>query len=64
MVEDTKKATVSVKAAPAPTLAPAGESGDPAVHKLLADLETARRNNDADGVKAAQAALLTLGFSS
>jgi hypothetical protein len=47
----------------APTLAPASESGDPAVHKLLADLETARSNGDADAVKAAQAALAELGFA-
>jgi hypothetical protein len=45
------------------TLLPAGESGDPAVHKLLADLETARSNNDADGVKAARDALADLGYS-
>jgi hypothetical protein len=44
-------------------LSPAGESGDPAVHKLLADLETARSNGDADAIKAAQTALAELGFS-
>jgi hypothetical protein len=63
---DQKTSYTSSKAAPAPSpppLAPAGESGDPAVHKLLADLETARSNGDADGVKVAQAALAELGFS-
>jgi hypothetical protein len=65
---DQKTSSTSSRASTTPValpvgLAPAGESGDPAVHKLLADLETARSNNDADGMKIAQAALADLGFS-
>lgn len=43
--------------------APAAESGDPAVHKALADLQTARLNGDDDGVKAAVKALADLGVA-
>jgi hypothetical protein len=53
----------SAAAAPKVSLAPAGESGDPAVHQLLAELETARSNGDQDGVKAAVDALAGLGVS-
>jgi hypothetical protein len=42
--------------------APASESGDPAVHQLLAEMDTARRNDDEDGVKAAQDRLAELGY--
>jgi hypothetical protein len=57
-------ASASESKAPAKaTLAPAGESGDPAVHKLLADLETARSNGDGDGVADAKKHLADLGFS-
>lgn len=65
MPESKQSITAAAKAAApsAAPLGPASESGDPAVHKLLADLDIARRNDDADGVKAAQQALADLGFS-
>lgn len=62
---DPKKSDAPAKeaaAAPKASLAPAAESGDPAVHQLLAELETARSNDAADGVKAAVDALAELGF--
>ena len=43
------------------TPTPAAESGDPAVHKLLADLQTARLNDDKDGAADAVKALADLG---
>jgi hypothetical protein len=57
------KAADKPAAAPKASLAPAGESGDPEVHRLLAELETARSNGDQDGVKAAVDALADLGVS-
>jgi hypothetical protein len=51
------------EAAPASgKLARASESGDPAVHALLAQLETARSNDDDDQVKAVTKKLAELGF--
>ena len=47
---------------PAPVLAPASESGDPAVHQLLAARQTAEMNGSDEGVKAATDALAKLGF--
>ena len=38
-------------ASPAAPKMPAGESSDPAVHKLLADRQTAQLNDDQDAVK-------------
>ena len=64
MVDDKKTAPPELKAEPkvaAVKLAPAGESGDPAVHQLLAELETARSNGDDAGVTAAKTALADLG---
>jgi hypothetical protein len=64
MADDTRKSSSSSShASPKASLAPAAESGDPSVHKLLADLETARSNGDGDGVKAAVDALAELGYS-
>jgi hypothetical protein len=59
------KKTETTAAAPAPAsgkLARASESGDPAVHALLAQLETARSNDDDDQVKAVTKELADLGF--
>lgn len=42
---------------------PAAESSDPAVHQLLAELETARQNGNDEGVKAAERALSELGYT-
>jgi hypothetical protein len=47
--------------APEPVLGSAAESGDPAVHQLLAARDIAERNGDADAVKAADKALAGLG---
>lgn len=42
--------------------ASAAESSDPAVHKLLADRQTAEMNGDVDGVKAVDDQLAELGY--
>jgi hypothetical protein len=47
--------------APEPALGSAAESGDPAVHQLLAARDIADRNGDSEAVKAATAALAGLG---
>jgi hypothetical protein len=47
---------------PAPALAKASESGDPAVHQILAEIEVARRNEDPDALKDAEKRLADLGF--
>ena len=47
--------------APEPVLGPAAESGDPAVHQLLAARDIADRNGDEKAAKAATAALAELG---
>jgi hypothetical protein len=41
----------------------ASESGDPAVHQLLADAYIARQNGDDDKAEAAEAALRELGYA-
>lgn len=57
-------ASAPTKAAPVkPELTPAGESGNPAVHQLLAELETHRSNGDLDEVQDIVDYLATLGFS-
>jgi hypothetical protein len=48
---------------PPAVLGDAGASTNPLVHKALADLETAERNDDKDAVKAAKAQLAELGVS-
>jgi hypothetical protein len=63
MREATVPEVKKTEAAPASgKLARASESGDPAVHALLAQLETARSNDDADQVKAVTKKLAELGF--
>jgi hypothetical protein len=66
---DPKKSDTSTstppKTAAATTSAPRGrasESGDPAVHKLLADRQTAVLNGNSDAVKAVDDQLADLGF--
>jgi hypothetical protein len=54
------------KAAPAPAkpdLIPAGSATDPAVHQLLAELETARANGADDDVQDLIGYLADLGYS-
>jgi hypothetical protein len=61
-VPEEKKPAAKPSAAPTPALARASESGDPAVHQLLAELQTARSNSDAAAVKAATERLAALGY--
>ena len=48
--------------APKAKLARASESGDPAVHALLAHLQTARANGDDEQVEALTKQLADLGY--
>jgi hypothetical protein len=50
------------KTEPAPALASAAASGDPAVHQLIAEADIARQNGDEDGVQAALVELKALGY--
>ena len=59
---DQKPPTPAAPAAPRGKLAPAAESGDPAVHQLLADIQTARLNGDDAAVKDLTKKLADLGF--
>lgn len=68
MPETKPVAKVEPKAAPMSEpppagLAPAGESSNPAVHQLLAELETHRVNGDVDEVQDIVAYLAELGYS-
>lgn len=64
MADQQKTATSSTAASAAPTgsKAPAAESGDPAVHKLLADIQTAQLNGDSDAEKNLRKELADLGY--
>jgi hypothetical protein len=46
-----------------PELTPAGSATDPSVHKLLADLQTARANGNDDDAQDIVDYLATLGYS-
>jgi hypothetical protein len=61
---EEKKAVVKPPpvAAPAPALGRASESGDPAVHQVLAEMDIARRNEDDEQVKTLTERLAKLGF--
>lgn len=59
MAETAKKS--DPKPAPAP-LARASEATDPAVHHLLAEIQTAQMNDDADAVAALTGRLTDLGY--
>jgi hypothetical protein len=61
-VPESKKTTEPAPAPAKVSLAPAGESGDPAVHQVLAELQSARSNDDADAVKAWTEKLADLGY--
>jgi hypothetical protein len=50
------------KAAAAKPLQSAAASGDPAVHQLLAERQTAQMNEDADAVRDVDKRLADLGF--
>lgn len=57
-----EKRSVGTRKAPARDLAPAAESGDPAVHQLIAEMDILRQNGDDDAVKAKQGELAELGY--
>lgn len=68
-MNDTRKPVEAATAAPGekrsasrPPLAKASESSDPAVHKLLADIQTAQMNGNDEQADAARTALAELGF--
>jgi hypothetical protein len=61
---DTKstEAKPAAGAAPRARLTPAAESSDPAVHRLLAEIQTAQMNDDKDAEKSAREDLRALGY--
>jgi hypothetical protein len=61
-VADAKSESKPESKAAAGKLAPAAASGDPEVHALLAELETAKSNDDDDAVQAVTKKLADLGF--
>lgn len=62
--EKTAESKVAPKAEPAKSgLTPAGESSNPAVHQLLAELQTHQANGDVDDAQDIVAYLAELGYS-
>lgn len=61
-MEDKRQTTITKPVPSAPVLAPASESGDPAVHQLIAEMDIARRNGDDARVESLTARLADLGF--
>lgn len=68
MAETSKSETKPAETKPAAgavsrvDLAPAAESSDPAVHQLLAEIQTAQMNDDKDAEKNAREDLRALGY--
>ena len=65
MAEQTKPTprAKAPKPEPAPrVLLPASESSDPAVHQVLAQIQTAQANHNAEAVERLTQALAQLGF--
>jgi len=58
----TSNAPASTKAPAKSSLQPASESGDPAVHQLLAEMQTHRMNGDDAKVKDVERRLAELGY--
>jgi hypothetical protein len=56
------RATTKAEPKPTPTLARASESSDPAVHQILAEIQTAVSNGNADAEAAARKRLADLGY--
>jgi hypothetical protein len=56
------KAASSKASTPKRSLLPSSESSDPAVHQVLAEIQTARANNSADEVRRLTQRLADLGF--
>ena len=62
---DQQKTGTTTTAAPAASTgakAPAAESGDPAVHQLLAEIQTAQSNGDDNAEKDLRKQLAELGY--
>lgn len=62
MAESTRKPAESTPAAAKKPLARASESGDPEVHRIMAEMETARSNGNQEQVKALTDQLNELGY--
>lgn len=62
MAEEKKVSPTKASAKAARMLAPASESSDPAVHQVLAEIQTAQANNNADEVERLTQRLADLGF--
>lgn len=65
MAEDKKTEPSTRKPAPvspAAALLPAAQSSDPAVHQVLAEIQTARANGDDDQATALTKRLAELGY--
>lgn len=62
VMADTQSKTTSSASTSRSKLSPASESGDPAVHQLLAEMDIANRNGDKEGVEAAKSKLAELGY--
>lgn len=58
---DTKPAAAA-PSAPKGKLASAAEAGDPEVHRLLAEIQTAQSNGDENGEKNLRKQLADLGY--
>lgn len=56
------KRVAPAEAVPAPALARASESTDPAVHQVMAEIQSAQMNGDTDRVAALNKQLADLGF--
>ena len=62
--EATEKAALEAERAAGPGgLAPASESGDPVIHKILAEQDIARQNGDQDRVDECTERLANLGYA-
>jgi hypothetical protein len=63
MAQPRKKATAPAAVAePVRVLARASHSGDPAVHQLMAEIQSAQLNGDAKAVSSLAAQLAELGY--
>lgn len=62
MAQPAKKAAARTPPTEPPALARASESGDPTVHQLLAELQTARMNDDSERASVLVGQLAELGY--
>lgn len=60
---ESKPTAAAPVAAPKASLLPAAEASNPEVHRLLAELETARINGDQDGAKRLTEQVASLGYA-